>query len=133
MFEKKSVLLTSVYSLLAAIISSLIFSSLFGKLYLFLFNPIPTCGFSGLDCNIALGVIQNSIFAYIFFLPLFIMFFVSRKQWLSWLILIFIPFTMVLVGGSKHILWFFIFTFAGGLIGWLINLAIKKFKSEVKV
>jgi len=35
---------------------------------------------------------------------------------------------MVLVNGSKYLIWFFIFTIAGGLIGWLINLAIKKLK-----
>ncbi|MDD4271337.1 MAG: hypothetical protein PHF50_00870 [Patescibacteria group bacterium] len=128
MLENKSVLLTSVYSLLAAIISSLIFSSLFGKLYIIIFKPIQMCGLLGFGCPAILGIIQNSIFAYLFFLPLFIMVFVFRKQWLAWLILIFIPFTMVLSGGSKHILWFFIFTLAGGLIGWLINLAIKKLK-----
>jgi len=128
MFEKKSVFLSAVYSFIAAVISSFIFSSLFGKLNDYIYKPIKTCGLSGLDCLPALITIQNAIFAYVFFLPLFIMIFVPKKQWLAWLILIFIPFTMVLVGGSKHILWFIIFTIAGGLIGWLINLAIKKLK-----
>ncbi|MDO8593125.1 MAG: hypothetical protein Q7R92_05215 [bacterium] len=128
MLEKKSVVLPAIYALVATIISSLIFSSLFGKLYLFIFKPASTCGLSGIGCSDILGVIQNSIFAYLFFLPLFIMIFIPRKQWLAWLILIFIPFTMVLAGGSKHLLWFLIFTLTGGLIGWLIKLAIKKLK-----
>lgn|SRR3989338_801153 len=128
MFEKKSVFLSAIYSLIAAIISSFIFSPLFGKLNDYIFKPIKTCGLSGFDCSPALVTIQNSIFAYLFFLPLFIMIFVPKKQWLVWLILIFIPFTMVLAGGSKHLLWFLIFTLAGGLLGWLINLGIKKFK-----
>src|SRR3989338_11503097 len=126
MLEKKSVFLSVVYSFIAAIIGSLIFSPLFGRLYLLVFKPASTCGLSGIGCSNILGVIQNSIFAYIFFLPLFIMIFVPRKQWLAWLILIFIPFTMALSGGSKHIFWFIIFTISGGLIGWLINLGIKK-------
>lgn len=128
MFENKSIFLSAVYSFIAAIIGSFIFSSLFGKLYLFVFKPASTCGLSGIGCSDLLGVVQNSIFAYLFFLPLFIMIFVSRKQWLVWLILIFIPFTMVLSGGSKYLLWFVIFTLIGSLIGWLINLAVRKFK-----
>ena len=120
--------LLAVYALAGAIISSLIFSPLFGKLNDYIFGPIKTCGLSGFDCSPILIVIQNSIFAYLFFLPLFIIALIPRKQWLVWLILIFIPFTMVLVGGSKHLFWFIIFTLAGGLIGWLINLGIKKFK-----
>ncbi|OIO50671.1 MAG: hypothetical protein AUJ11_02525 [Parcubacteria group bacterium CG1_02_44_65] len=128
MLENKSVFLSAVYSLVAAIVGSFIFSSLFGKWYVYIFKPIKTCGLSGLDCLPALITIQNAIFAYLFFLPLFILIFVPRKQWLVWLILIFIPFTMVLVNGSKYLIWFFIFTIAGGLIGWLINLAIKKLK-----
>ena len=128
MLEKKSVFLSAVYSFVAAVISSFIFSPLFGKWYVYIFKPIKTCGLSGLDCLPALITIQNAIFAYLFFLPLFILVLVPKKQWLAWLILIFIPFTMVLVNGSKHLLWFVIFTLAGGLIGWLINLAIKKLK-----
>ncbi|MFA6106612.1 MAG: hypothetical protein WC745_02955 [Patescibacteria group bacterium] len=72
--------------------------------------------------------LNSFIFAYSFFLPLFITIFVSKRQWLAWLILIFIPFTMVLVGGQKHLLWFFIFTVAGGLIGWLIKMMIEKLR-----
>lgn len=128
MLEKKLVFLSVVYSLVAATVCSFIFSSLFGKLYLFIFKPATTCGLSGLGCSDILGFIQNSIFSYLFFLPLFILVLVPKKQWLAWLILIFIPFTMVLVGGSKHLLWFVILTVAGGLVGWLIKLGIKKWK-----
>lgn len=128
MLNNKSVFLLSIYSFIGAVISSFVFSSLFGKWYDYIFKPIPFCGLSGLGCSSFLGVIQNSIFAYLFFLPLYIMLVIPKKQWLAWLILIFIPFTMVLIGGSKHLFWFAIFTIAGGIIGWLINMAIKKFK-----
>ncbi|MBI2459869.1 MAG: hypothetical protein HYV53_05005 [Parcubacteria group bacterium] len=128
MLEKKSVFLSAVYTFIAAIISSFIFSSIFGKFYIFLFNPIITGGLEGFGNFKPLIVIQNSIFAYLFFLPLFILALVPKKQWLVWLILIFIPFTMVLVGGGKHLTWFLIFTLSGGLLGWLINLGVKKLK-----
>lgn len=128
MLKNKSVFWGAAYSLLAAIFFSLIFSSLFGKLYLFIFKPVYTCGLSGLGCSDFLGIIQNSIFAFTFFLPLFVMLAMREKQWLIWLILIFIPFTIFLVGGIKFIIWFIIFTLSGGLLGWLINLVIKKFK-----
>lgn len=128
MLKKTTTFLLVVYSFLLAIISSIILSSLFGKLYLVIFKPSLTGGLGGWGSIEALGIIQNSIFAYLFFLPLFIMALVPRKQWLVWLILIFIPFTMVLVGGSKHLLWFLIFTVAGGAIGWLINKVIIKLK-----
>ena len=129
MLEKKSVFLSAVYSFIAAIIASVIFSPLFERIYnTYIFKPSLTGGLGGTDQLRGPVIIQNSIFAYLFFLPLFILLFVPKKQWLAWLILIFIPFTMVLVGGSKHLLWFLIFTLAGGLIGWLINLALKKLK-----
>jgi len=128
MLEKKSVFWSAVYVFILALISSIIFYSLFGKLYIYIFNPVMTGGLGGWSSLDALGAMQNTIFAYLFFLPLFTMLFVKRKQWLVWLILIFIPFTMVLVGGSKHLLWFFIFTIAGGIIGWLINAVIGKYK-----
>ncbi len=128
MLEKKSMFLLVVYSFILSVISSFIFSPIFGKLNDYIFKPLKTCGLSGFGCNNILGFIQNSIFAYLFFLPLYIMLVVPKKQWLAWLILIFIPFTMVLIGGSKHLFWFAIFTIAGGIIGWLINMAIKKFK-----
>ncbi|MDO8676668.1 MAG: hypothetical protein Q7K16_03420 [Candidatus Azambacteria bacterium] len=128
MLEKKSVFLSAIYAFIAAVISSLVFSPLFGKLYLFIFKPASTGGLGGWDNLPELGFIQNSIFAYLFFLPLFILLLVPKKQWLAWLILIFIPFLMVLVNGSKPLLWFLIFTLTGGLIGWLIKLGIKKLK-----
>ena len=128
MLEKKSVFLSAVYSFAAAIISSFIFSPLFGRFYVYIFNPIMTGGLEGFGNFKTFVVIQNAIFAYLFFLPLFIWFLMPKKQWPAWLILIFIPFTMVLVGGSKHLLWFLIFTLAGGLAGWLIRTGMEKFR-----
>lgn len=83
--------------------------------------------FYGRNEELVVGAI---IFTYLFFLPLFISALVPKKQWLAWLILIFIPFTMVFKEGSKHLLWFVIFTLAGGLVGWLVKLIIKKLKNN---
>ncbi|MFA6393445.1 MAG: hypothetical protein WCW25_01025 [Patescibacteria group bacterium] len=127
MLEKKSVLLSAIYSFIAAIISSFIFSPVFRIFYDKVLNPpLVGYGFSyGRNEELIIGGI---IFAYLFFLPLFVMVFIPRKQWLVWLILIFIPFTMVLSGGGKHLLWFFIFTITGGISGWLIKMIIKRMK-----
>ncbi|MFH1583326.1 MAG: hypothetical protein ABIB72_03350 [Candidatus Falkowbacteria bacterium] len=128
MFEKKSVFLSAIYSLMVAMVSSMILLPIFNNFYLLNFNPVKFNSMFSL-WSYGFDIKLNSfIFSFSFFLPLFILIFVPKKQWLAWLILIFIPFTMVLVGGSKHLLWFIIFTIVGGLIGWLINLAIKKSK-----
>ena len=47
MLEKKSVFLSAVYSFIAAVVGSFIFSSLFGKWYLFIFKPSLTGGLGG--------------------------------------------------------------------------------------
>lgn len=128
MLEKKSVFLLAVYSFIAAIVSSFIFLPVFNNFYLSNFNPVKFNSMFSL-WSYGFDIKLNSfIFSFSFFLPLFVLTFVWAKQWLAWLILIFIPFILILVGGSKHLLWFVIFTIVGGLIGWLINLAIKKIK-----
>lgn len=128
MLQNKSVFLFTVYSFIAAVVSSFIFLPVFNDFYLSSFNPIRFNSMFSL-WNYKFDIKLNSfIFSLSFFLPLFILALVPKRQWLVWLILIFIPFTMVLVGGSKHRLWFVIFTLAGGLIGWLIRLTIRKFK-----
>ena len=127
MLQKKSVFLAGVYALISVMISSIIFLPTFNNFYLSNFNPVK---FNSMFSPWSYGFdikLNSFIFSYLFFLPLFILLLVPKKQWLVWLILIFIPFTMVLVGGSKHLFWFLIFTIAGGLIGWLINLVIKKY------
>jgi hypothetical protein len=111
-----------------AIVFSLMFLFVFNNFYVSQFNPVMFNSMFSL-WSYGFDIKLNSfIFAYSFFLPLFITIFVSKRQWLAWLILIFIPFTMVLVGGQKHLLWFFIFTVAGGLIGWLIKMMIEKLR-----
>jgi len=128
MLEKKSVFLSAVYSLIAAIIGSLIFLPIFNNFYLLNFNPIKFNSMFSL-WSYGFDIKLNSfIFAFSLFLPLSIFIFVQRKQWIIWIIFIIIPFLLALVGGNKHLLWFVIFTLAGGLIGWLINLGIKKLK-----
>jgi len=127
MLEKKPVFLTAVYSFVAALISSFIFLPAFRIFYDKVLNP-PLVGYGFFYGRNEELIVGGIVLAYLFFLPLFIMIFVSRKQWLAWLALIFIPFTMVLVGGQKHLLWFFIFTVAGGLIGWLVEVTIKRLK-----
>lgn len=128
MLKKNSVFLAAVYAFVAAIAASLIFSPIFGWFYILIFKPIITCGLSGLGCSEILSLIQNSIFAYLFFLPLCIMIFVQSKQWVVWLFMIFLPFTMAWVGGQKHILWFVIFTIVGGFFGWLIRQGLEILK-----
>ena len=128
MLEKKSIFLLAIYSLMATIISSLILLPIFNNFYLSNFNPVKFNSMFSL-WSYGFDIKLNSfIFSFSFFLPLFVLALVPKKQWLVWLIFIFIPFTMVLVGGSKHLLWFVIFTLAGGVIGWLIKLAIKRLK-----
>ena len=115
------------------LISSIIFSPLFGNLYIFIFNPVKfnsMLSLGGYDFDIKLG---RFIFSYLFFMPIYISIFTSKKQLLIWLIFVFIPFFMSLVGGSKYLFWFFIFTVSGSLIGWLINLGISKFRKIKKV
>lgn len=130
MLEKKSMFLSSIYSLVSATIVSIIFLPLFNNFYLSNFNPIKFNSMFSL-WNYEFDIKLNSfIFSISFFLPLFILILVPKRQWLVWLILIFIPFTMTLVNGGKYLLWFLIFTIAGGLVGWLINLTIKKFKKQ---
>ena len=126
--KNKSILLSAVYTYLLVIVFSLITLPFFKNFYDMQFKPVKfdsMFSFWGYKFDITLN---SFIFASIFFLPLFVQILVSKKQWLVWLIGIIIPFAMVLVGGSKHIFWFVIFTIAGGIIGWLIKLAIKKFK-----
>jgi len=128
MLENKSVFLLSVYALIATIISSIAFFPVFNDFYLLNFNPVKFNSMFSLwsyDFDIRLN---SFIFAFILFIPLFVLALIPKKQWLAWLVLTFVPFVFILVGGSKHLLWFAIFTLAGGLIGWLIKLAIKKFK-----
>jgi len=128
MFRKKSVFLAAVYALIATIVSSFIFSPLFNIFYDRILNSAK--GGYGLFYGRSEELIIGSIiFAYLFFLPVFTLILVSKRQLLVWLIFIFVPFTMVFAEGTKHLFWFVIFTIAGGLIGWLINLAIKKFKN----
>ncbi|MFA4833869.1 MAG: hypothetical protein WC619_03410 [Patescibacteria group bacterium] len=127
MLEKKSILLIAIYSYLSSIIISLIFSPLFSFFYDKVLNP-PKVGyglFFGRNEELIIGGI---IFSYLFFLPLFTFILAHKKQLLVWLIGASLPLTMALVGGSQHLLWFVIFTLAGGAIGWLIKLAMKKLK-----
>jgi len=127
MLEKKSIFLMAIYSYFLSVVISLIFLPLFSFFYDKVLNP-PKVGyglFFGRNEELIIGGI---IFSYIFFLPLSTFILVHRKQLLVWLIGILFPFTMVLASGSKHLLWFVIFTLVGGLIGWLIKLAMKKFR-----
>ena len=126
MFGKKSVFLSAVYSYLLSILFALIFSPKFSFFYEKVLNP-PKIGyglFSGRNEELIVGGI---IFSYIFFLPIFTLILMQKRQWLVWLIGIILTFIIVL-SEMNYIIWFFIFTIAGGLIGWLINLAIKKLK-----
>lgn len=126
MLEKKSVFLSAVYVYLLSILIALIFSPVFKFFYDKFLNP-PNAGyglFFGRNEELVVGGI---IFSYIFFLPFFILILIRRRQWLAWLIGIILPMIIVLSEGS-YIFWLIIFTLTGGLLGWLINLGVKKFK-----
>lgn len=111
-----------------SLLMAIVFSPLFGKLYILIFKPLMTGGLEGLGNLKGLFYIQSAIFSLSFFIPLFIIIFLKQKKLLFWLIGIFIPFTMVLVGGKKHILWFIIFTITGVVLGWLAKWGVMKFK-----
>lgn len=128
MLEKKSIFLSAIYVYLFAILLSLVFMKVFREFYVWQFNP-PTFGsiFSLWSNNFELNF-SGFIYSFILFLPATIFILAERKKVLIWLIGVFVPFLLIIAGSSKEMLWFIIFTIAGGLIGWLINLAIEKFK-----
>ena len=126
MSERKSIFLLVVYSYLLSIFVSLIFSPLFSFFYDRVLKP-PQVGyglFFGRGEEIIIGGI---IFSYIFFLPLFILILTSKKQWLSWLIGSILP-SFIFFSEKNYVIWFVIFTISGGLIGWLINITLKKLR-----
>ena len=125
MLEKKSLFL-AIYIYLLSFFVALVFSPIFRFFYDKILNP-PKVGyglFFGRNEELIVGGI---IFSYIFFLPFFTLIFQQKRQWLIWAIGIILP-AVIIFSEKNYILWFIIFTIAGGLIGWLINLAIKKFK-----
>ena len=130
MLEKKSVFLTAVYTYLATSLLALIFMKVFREFYVWQFNPPKFNSIFSLWSNNSELNFSGFIYSFIFFLSLVIFIFVKRKKILVWLIGIFVPFLLIIAGGRKEMLWFLIFTLAGGLIGWLIKLTIRKFKNS---
>lgn len=128
MLENKSVFLSAVYFYLATLLSALIFMKVFREFYIWQFNPPRFNSIFSLWSNNFELNFTGFVYAFIFFLPLVIFIFAERKRILIWLVGAVVPFLLIIAGYRKEILWFAIFTFAGGLAGWLINLAVKKFK-----
>jgi hypothetical protein len=128
MLEKKSVFLSTVYVYLSTILLALVFMKVFREFYVWQFNPPKFSSIFSLWSNNFELNFTGFIYALIFFLPLSIFILMERKKLLIWLLGIFIPFLLIIAGGSKEIIWFLIFTVTGGLIGWLINIGIKKLK-----
>lgn len=126
--EKKSVFLSAIYSYLATLLSALIFMKVFREFYIWQFNPPRFSSMFSLWSNNSELNFTGFIYAFIFFLPLVIFILTERKRILIWFVGVVVPFLLIIAGYRKEILWFVIFTLAGGLIGWLINLAIKKLK-----
>lgn len=126
MLEKKSLFLSAVYSYALSIFVALIASPLFRIFYDKALNPpkVSYDLFFGRSEELTVGGI---LFSYIFFLPFFTSILVSKRQWLVWLIGAILP-VMIFFSEGKHLLWFVIFTLAGGVIGWLIKMTIKKMK-----
>lgn len=124
--KNNSIVFKAVISYLVTIVFSAVFTPLFIKFYDSILDK------SNVGYGLFFGrqeelIVGGYIFAYTLFLPLIIFIFVSRKQWLAWLIGIIFP-VYIIFSEGKDILWFVIFTITGGIIGWLIKLAIKKFK-----
>ena len=126
MLEKKSVFLIAVYTYLLSIFVAFITSHFFSFFYDKVLNP-PKVGYGLFYGRGEELIIGGIIFSYIFFLPLFTMILASRKIWLIWFAGVIIPVAIFFSEGN-YLLWFVIFTIAGGLIGWLIKLAIKEFQ-----
>ena len=125
MLEKKSTKI--IFSYLVALLLALIFLKVFKEFYIWQFNPSKFNSIFSLWDNNSEINFSGFIYAFIFFLPLLV-FVLLKRKFLVWLIGIFIPFLLIIAGGSKEILWFVVLTIIGGLIGWLINLAVKKLK-----
>lgn len=117
-------------SLVLSIVLSLLFLIIFISFYENVFSPVKFDSMFSLWSNEFDIKLNSFIFAYSFFLPIFVMLFAVKKQGLQWLLLIAMPLILVLVGGSRHLLWFVIFTVAGGFVGWLMNMTINKFKTQ---
>jgi len=124
--KNKSIIFKAVTSYLVAIVFSAVFTPLFIKFYDSILDK-STAGYGLFFGRQEELIVGGYIFAYTFFLPLIIFIFVPKKQWLVWLIGIIFP-AYIIFSEGKDIFWFVIFTIAGGLIGWLIKLAIKKFQ-----
>jgi len=121
-----SIFIKAIYAYLLAIIFSMLFSPLFDKFYKSISVTIPGGGFGVWGNWWVLGLIQNTFFALPFFLPIFVILFIKKWQWLVWLIGIFIPFTFAWVSGNRYLFWFLIFTLAGFILGWVLKLLYEK-------
>lgn len=128
MLEKKSVFLQVAYSYLVTVLLAIVFMKIFKEFYVWQFNPPKFNSMFSLWSNNLEFNFSGFIYSFTFFLPLAIFIFVQRKKVLVWAVGIFIPFLLIIAGYKMEMLWFLIFTLVGGLIGWLINLAVKKFK-----
>ena len=126
--KQNSKVIGLILTIFATLLLSFLFLSVFVNFYVVQFAPVSFDSMYSLWSNEFDIKLNGFILAYSLFLPLFTIVFVLKKRWLVWLLLIFIPFVLILIGGIKHLLWFFIFTIAGGLIGWLINVVIRKYK-----
>src|SRR3989338_3522676 len=104
MLEKKSVFLSAVYIYILSTLFAFIFSPVFKFFYDKVLNP-PKVGyglFSGRSEELIVGGI---IFSYIFFLPIFTLVLMQKRQWLVWLVGIILTFIIVL-SEMNYIIWF---------------------------
>lgn len=117
----------SVY--LLSILLSIVTYPLFFKLYQAIYHPIIIGGDLFRMFPIWLEKFFISfIFALYFYLAFFVYLLIKKDQLKVWLWGALIPLIIALLGGAQDLLMALILTLAGGLIGWLINIAIKKFK-----
>lgn len=111
-----------------AVVFTAVFSPLFGKFYGNIFTNIPGGGFGVWGNWWLLRFLQNSFFAWPFFLAFFTMALAAKKCWLVWLIGAVLPFAFFDLGDAKLSTWFIIFTICGFVLGWLVKFIYLKIK-----
>ncbi len=99
---------------------SLIFFYPFDRLYSWILKPAMFGGLFFPNAGLFINILNGTLFAYYFFLPLFIFSFIRNKQWIIWLIGAAIPLLIALTGGVKDLFWAVVLSAAG----WVLAKAI---------
>lgn len=124
-FNEWPLILRAIIIYILTIFLSIIISPLLKSFYIFAFKPRMMGGglflFDTPDVEIVVG---SFFIAYLFFLPLFVFYLLSKKQLIAWLIGAILPLYIALTNGFRFIFWTIILSF----LGWLLAQIILKFK-----